>query len=68
MKALPFLIRRKLLDASFIRFKVLRRIFVNKRIPAFLKKKEKKIFGALMQGCLKNRQQRETKLSAWMVT
>lgn len=29
MKALPFVIRRILLDASFIRLKVLRRIFVN---------------------------------------
>lgn len=29
MKALPFLIRRKLLDSSFIRLKVLRRISVN---------------------------------------
>ena len=42
MKALPFLIRRKLLDSSFIRFKVLRRIIVNKGFQPF--KKEGKNF------------------------
>lgn len=67
MKALPFLIR-KLLDASFIRLKVLRRIFVNivKGFQPF--KKEGKNFGAPVQGCLKDCKQRENKLSAWIVT
>lgn len=62
-----FLIRRKLLDASFIRLKVLRRIIVNKGFQPF--KKEEKNFGAPMQGYFFFLiQQRENILSAWMVT
>lgn len=45
-----FLIR-KLLDTSFIRLKVLRRIIVNKGFQPF-KKEGKKLFGASVQGYL----------------